>query len=124
MRKRVAAIEEIPFPDKTDEQLKLGEISKIFPETWKNIPFVVHHALGALATRVYEQTKAFEGLKEYSVAQNTMTTQSLIKSLEQSNAEKVQLEIRIDRIEKNVVHEVRNLRLEFKSLISTVEADL
>lgn len=36
----------------------------------------------------------------------------------------MQTDIRLDKVEKDLVHQTRNLRLELKSLISTVEADL
>lgn len=82
MRERIATISNIPEPARTDLELGLKEINRIIPDSWHNIPHVVTHALTAVSERVYHQAKLLEGVKEYAIAQNQLTCQNFIQSLE------------------------------------------
>lgn len=44
--------------------------------------------------------------------------------LETQNSDRLRLEMQIEKNEKHFGHEIRNLRLELKSMITSVEAEL
>ena len=63
-------------------------------------------------------------MKNYAMEQSTGSLSQMLEMLESGNSTNLGLQMSIDRLDKRMEHEVRNIRLETKSQVSTLENDL
>lgn len=62
----------------SDEELGLGELLRIMPDTWNNISWVVQNSTEALVKQAIAQRRMSEEVKEYAMKSNLSNLDSVV----------------------------------------------
>ena len=60
----------MPIIKESDQELGLGNLDEILPETWKNISWVIQSAIEALKEQTIKMRRMIEEVKIYALEAN------------------------------------------------------
>ena len=71
----------------SDEELGLGDLLRIFPDTWNNISWVVQNSVDLLVKQAIDERRMLEEVKEYSIRSNKDHLINIDKAVEKASLE-------------------------------------
>ena len=84
---KLATVNVMPVVRATDEELGLGDLLRIFPDTWNNISWAVQNSVDLLVKQAIAERRLLEEVKEYSCRANKDHLISIDKAIEKAAIE-------------------------------------
>lgn len=77
---KLATVNNMPIVKQSDEELGLGELLRIMPDTWNNISWAVTNSVTLLVKQSIDQRRLMEEIKQYSILVNRDQLMSIDKA--------------------------------------------
>jgi hypothetical protein len=84
---KLALIQNMPVVRSSDEELGMGDLLRIFPDTWNNISWAVQNSVDLLVKQAIAERRQLEEVKEYSIRANKDHLMSIDKAVEKAAIE-------------------------------------
>jgi hypothetical protein len=105
---KLAQVALMPTVKATDEELGLGDLLRIFPDTWNNISWVVQNSVDILVRQAIDERRMLEEVKEYSIRSNKDHLVSIDKAIEKAALETGRLKQDVGIIESELNKKLRD----------------
>jgi hypothetical protein len=99
----------MPSISVSDEELGLGDLLRIFPDTWNNISWAITNSVETLVKQAIDERRLLEEVKEYTIRANKDHLISIDKAIEKAALETGRLKQDVGLIEQEFMRKIKDM---------------
>ena len=119
---KLALIHNMPAVRASDEELGLGDLLRIFPDTWNNISWAVQNSVDLLVKQAIAERRQLEEVKEYSIRANKDHLMSIDKAVDKAAIETGRVKQELSQLDGEIQKKMHDSDRKFTNLITAADA--